>query len=228
MDQTLTSNQYEIAIIDTPAGFLVGEGLGSENAEVTETANGFSCDCFFAKASYDGQCDHISAVKDRIKSIKSSELEPISQARADFHLSQVAEIDHLIQQNLDSAVEQQKQIDDWLQSETDKLERKKSYYTQSLENWMRLSDFSTKKLVHGQVKLRKQQPELEITDEAALLVANQFVRLIPEKKTIDKSALRKHVVSTGEEVPGVVVHLRDAKFTYTTNNPMGGMKNGIG
>ncbi len=215
-------------IIHTPGGFLVGAGLGSEYSEVTETPDGFRCDCFISKVSTDQQCEHIEAVKDSLDSSVFNQIEPISQARADFYLSQVSAIDQQISQNQESATAQRNQIDEWLAMQTENLERKKGYYTLSLENWMRINDSSTMKLVNGVLKLRQQQPEIEITNEADVLSDYRFVRLIPEKSAIDKSALRKHVLATGEEIPGVSVHLRDLKFSYATHFTNAGGQHGLG
>jgi len=77
------------------------------------------------------------------------------------------------------------------------------------------------------VSLRKQQPEIEILDEEAVLRDERFVRAIPEKFAINKAALRQYVVATGEEIPGISVHLRDAKFSYKINPTMTGATHGL-
>ena len=92
---------------------------------------------------------------------------------------------------------------------------------------MLTNQLTSKRLVHGSVSLRKQQPEIEILDEEAVLRDERFVRAIPEKFAINKAALRQYVVATGEEIPGISVHLRDAKFSYKINARPTGATHGL-
>lgn len=79
---------------------------------------------------------------------------------------------------------------------------------------MHLKQLSTKQLVNGTLKVRAQQPEIKINDEVAVLQDERFFRMVPEKRVVDKAALRKYVVSTGEEIEGTEVILRPPKFSY--------------
>ncbi|MBT4360909.1 MAG: hypothetical protein HOD11_08055 [Candidatus Marinimicrobia bacterium] len=141
----------------------------------------------------------------------------LSQADADYYLSKVADLDEMHTANTESANNQIDRIKLWLEVETDKIQRKKDYYILALDNWMHLMDLSTKVLVAGTLKVRAQQPEIIVNDEDAVLNDGRFTRTIPEKQAVDKAALRKHVLNTGEEVDGIEVLLKQHKFTYTTN-----------
>jgi hypothetical protein len=214
-------------IIGTPGGFLVGLGIESEYVEVHKNGSGYTCECFSAQIDSEGRCEHIKAVELNYGGQLDHLLSNIDQARADFYLSQIGSLDTSIEQNRESAKIQIKQIQDWLESVVEKDEKKKSYYETSLENWMRSFGFKTKSLVHGVMTLRHQQPEIIIKDESLLLKDKRFVRTIPEKEVIDKSALRKHVVNTGEEVAGISVNLRDDKFSYTVTRQMENKSNDV-
>jgi phage host-nuclease inhibitor protein Gam len=214
MEESALTHNYDI--IGTPVGFLVGSGIDSEYVEVQKYGSGYTCECFSAQIDGEGRCEHIEAVELKYRGQVEQFSSNIDQARADFYLGQIGSIDSSIEQNRDSAKIQINQIQDWLESVVEKDEKKKSYYEISLDNWMRSLGFKTKSLAHGVIKLRQQQPEIIIKDESLLLKDKRFVRTIPEKEVIDKSALRKHVINTGEEVAGIRVNQRDAKFTYTT------------
>jgi len=218
MDASTLITKYDI--IGTPGGFLVGSGIGSDYVEVLKKGSKHVCECFISRIDSEGRCEHIEAVESVSLGCIGDSLAKIDQTTADFYLGQIANIEESIQQNKDSAETQIKQIEDWRESIVAKDERKKSYFVASLDAWMRSSDLKTKSLVHGVVKLRQQQPEIVISDEGEVLQDSRFVRTIPEKRVIDKSSLRKHLMNTGEEIPGTCVNQREPKFSYTTNHQM--------
>jgi len=217
MDASTLITKYDI--IGTPGGFIVGSGIGSDYVEVLVQGSKLACECFNGQMDMNGRCEHIIAIESGSIGVDGNSIAQIDQGTADFYLSQISNIEASIQQNRDSAETQVKNIEDWLESIVAKDERRMSYYEASLDAWMRSSGLKTKSLAHGVMKLRQQQPEIVIQDELLLLSDKRFVRIVPEKEVIDKSALRKHVVNTGEEVIGISVKLRDAKFTYTTICP---------
>lgn len=145
----------------------------------------------------------------------------MTQATADILLGQVAEIEAEIQENNSSAETQIHRIQMWNEAMTERLLKKSAFYEKQLEDWMRMNGHKTKKLVHGTLKLRKQQPIIEVHDEQKVLSDSRFVRIIPEKVTVDKNALRKHVKSTGELVEGVSVSIPEDKFTFDIYEPVG-------
>ena len=80
-----------------------------------------------------------------------------------------------------------------------------------------MNEFSTKQLVAGTLKVRSQQPEIRIDDEAKVMMDERFVRVIPENRAVDKAALRKHCTDTGEEIPGIEIIVKPHKFSYKLN-----------
>jgi hypothetical protein len=224
-------NTPEISIVTrvlrSSDGYLVQCGRENE-VEVLGTSEGLKCDCFIASVSPDGRCQHIEAIENEITTGAGfSNTESLSQADADYYLGKLAKLDHSIEGNQESANAQVWNINQWLEQENAKLKRQKSYYTLALESWMLVNELTSKRLVHGAVSLRKQQPEIEIIDEDAVLKDERFVRVVPEKLAINKAALRQHVVNTGEEIPGISVHLRDVKFSYKTNATPTGANHGL-
>lgn len=141
----------------------------------------------------------------------------LSQADADYYLSKLGELDNTMAANNESANTQIKRIKLWLEMENMKIQDKKDYYILAMDNWMHLMELSTKVLVAGTLKVRAQQPEIVVNDEDAVLKDGRFTRTIPEKQAIDKAALRKHVLDTGEELEGIQVILKQHKFSYKLN-----------
>ena len=201
-------------IIEAETGFLVCEDSNGGTEEVLRAASKLQCQCFIAQVS-GGECEHVSAVHDYLSNTSEPVEHPtMSQAQADEYLSRIANLDKAQSLNEESAEEQIERIKLWLEMESAKLDKQRSYYLLALETWMQVQEYSTKQLVNGTLKVRAQQPQIKIEDEDLILQDERFVRIIPEKRTIDKSALRKHLVSTGEEVEGSEVVLRSSKFSY--------------
>ena len=209
-------------IIESETGFLVGDSHGGDTPEVLRTESGFECSCFIAKVSNDGMCEHTRAVLEYLAHVPGEDIRPnLSQADADYYLSKLAELDEVQAQNQASMTQRKSRIDLWFEVEVAKIQRKKDYYILALDNWMHLGGYSTKSLVNGVCKVRAQQPDISITDENVVLKDGRFTRTIPEQLAVDKTALRKHVLATGEEPEGVKVIMRPHKFSYKVNRREG-------
>ena len=204
-----------LQIIESDNGFLVGGSYGGDTVEVKRTDAGLSCQCFIAKVSPDLECEHTTAILEYLAHVPTEEDRPnLSQADADYYLSKLAELDAIQAGNETSMLQQKERIDLWFESESAKIQRRKDYYTLTLDNWMHLSGYSTKQLVNGALKVRAQQPDIIVTDEDVVLKDGRFTRIIPAKQTVDKASLRKHITATGEEPEGVKVTMRPHKFSY--------------
>ena len=194
--------------------YLVVDEFTGEGIEVYQNEDGFKCGCFIAQVSSD-DCEHIRLVKEHLSQTTAYRDRPMmSQADADVYLSRIAKLDNTQVTNEESAEDQIDRIRLWLEMESNKLDRQRSYYVSALETWMHLKELSTKQLVSGTLKVRAQQPEIKINDEGAVLHDERFYRVVPEKRVVDKVALRKYVMSTGEEIVGTEVILRPPKFSY--------------
>jgi len=203
-------------VVESESGFLVDD-TNTNAVEVLRTESGLHCECFIAQLSSE-ECEHIRAVRDYMAKVPMQEDRPtLSQADADYYLSKVAELDDTLTANNESATKQIDRIKLWLEVETDKIQRKKDYYILALDNWMHMNEYSTKRLVAGTLKVRSQQPEIRIDDEAKVMMDERFVRVIPENRAVDKAALRKHCTDTGEEIPGIEIIVKPHKFSYKLN-----------
>ncbi len=210
-----------LLIIESATGFLVGSYAG-DTVEVLRTETGFECSCFIARVSDDGMCEHTRAVLDYMAHVPGENVRPnLCQADADYYLSKLAALDDVQTENQLSMAQQKSRIDQWFESESAKIQRKKDYYILALDNWMHLAGYTTKSLVNGVLKVRAQQPDIAITDENIVLRDGRFTRTIPEKQAVDKTALRKHVLATGEEPDGVQVTTRPHKFSYSLTGKEG-------
>ena len=204
-------------VIQSDTGYLVDGNYGGNAVDVAVTDTGLECQCFVAQVS-NGECEHVRIVRDYLANNPIPDEKPvITQADADYYLSKVADLDEMHTANAESANIQIDRIKLWLEVETDKIQRKKDYYLLALDNYMHLNDFSTKRLVNGTLKVRAQQPEIKIADEGEVLTDERFVRIVPEKRVIDKVALRKYCTQTGEEVAGTEVIFKPHKFSYKLN-----------
>jgi len=204
-------------IIESENGFLVSGDFGGNAVEVHRTDTRFQCQCFIAQVS-DSECEHVRAVQDYLSLHPPQEERPmLSQADADLYLGKLAKLDTIEGRNLESANSQIDRIKLWLEMETEKITRQKDFYIQALDNFMHMNEYSTKRLVNGTLSIRSQQPEILIKDEDTVLRDDRFVRIIPEKHTVDKAALRKYCTQTGEEIPGTEIILKPHKFSYKLN-----------
>lgn len=193
-------------------GFLVVDTQSGEETVVSLTGDELQCDCFIAKVSPDGICDHIQAVqKHQADRIPESSF---TQADADYYLSRIARLDAEIGMNQTAAEQQKQRIDAWLAREQDKLERRRGFYLTVLENWMHQAGLTSKRLVHGNLQIRKQPIQIEVIDEGEVLKDPRFQRIVPEKLEIDRRALRDYIKRTGEEPDGVEVKAVPPKFSY--------------
>jgi len=214
--ESITVDNMLLNVVESDSGYLVNDNSAT-SVEVLRTESGLQCDCIVALLS-GGECDHIRAVRDYMAKVPMQEDRPtLSQPDADYYLSKVAELDDTLTANTESATKQIDRIKLWLEVETDKLERRKGFYLLALDNYMHLNDYSTKRLVNGTLKVRVQQPEIKIIDEDKVLTDERFVRTVPEKRAVDKAALRKYCTKTGEEVPGTEMILKPHKFSYKLN-----------
>ena len=214
--EAITVESTLLNVVESESGFLVDD-TNTNAVEVLRTESGLHCECFIAQLSSE-ECEHIRAVRDYMAKVPMQEDRPtLSQADADYYLSKVAELDDTLTANNESATKQIDRIKLWLEVETDKIQRKKDYYILALDNWMHMNEYSTKRLVAGSLKVRSQQPEIRIDDEAKVMMDERFVRVIPENRAVDKAALRKYCMDTGEEIPGIEIIVKPHKFSYKLN-----------
>lgn len=123
-----------------------------------------------------------------------------SPEKADRYLYVIAELESEVRENNRIADQQIAKIQYWLDTENRKRETRILWLAGALENFARQVDKKTISLPNGWLKLRVQQPSLDV-DEETFFASNppeELVRIIPEKKAPDKKAIREHIKSTGE------------------------------
>ncbi len=201
-----------LRVIRQDKGFLVDEGFGTEMAEVTQLQNDLRCDCFISQVAPESGCEHIRAVEQYL--LLDDQTMALSQADADIYLSRIAKIDSELALDTQAATEQIERIQLWIEQRRLKLEKNRSYYTFQLHAWMEANNHLSKQLVNGTLKLRKQPLQITVTDEVELIKDSRFKRIIPEKYAVDKTALRRYIIDTGEIVSGVEVKVIQPKFSY--------------
>ncbi|MBC8377465.1 MAG: host-nuclease inhibitor Gam family protein [FCB group bacterium] len=215
VDVDTISELPDYEVLTENDSFLVIDVNTGEYEEVMREASDLLCKCFLYQVSPDKHCGHTYAVRRHLDG--DVDVKPMDQARADYFLSRVAKLDAEIEQNQRSAELQVDRVTSWMDKETIKLEKRKAYFLHTLEEWMRSNQLSSKNLVNGKLTIRKQPVHIEIIDEEVLLADPRFCRVIPEKQTVNKRILRKHVVDTGEKVPGVEFRVTPPKFSYKVN-----------
>ncbi len=210
--QQSTKTPIPFRVIRKDDKFLVDEGFGTEMVEVTKIQDDLHCDCFISQVAPESDCEHIRAVEQYLHQDQQKML--LTQAEADIYLSRIAKIDSELESDCESAADQIEKIQLWLEGRKLKLEKNRGYYTFQLHAWMEANEHRSKQLVHGTLRLRNQPLQIEVTDEIEVMKDSRFKRIIPEKLAVDKMALRKHIIDTGEIMPGVDVNVIPPKFSY--------------
>jgi hypothetical protein len=203
---------FELLVLSSEDGFLVVDPGSGEEYEVRKLEGSHTCNCFLAQVAPESSCEHLRAVAGYL-SMPNRKMQ-LSQADADFYLSRVDRIDNELALDVQSAQDQIEKIQLWLEGKKQKLEKRRSFYTFQLQSWMESNEYSTKHLVNGTLKMRNQPIQIEIMDEEIVINDSRFCRIIPEKKAVDKKALRKHITETGEIIDGVEVNSVQPKFSY--------------
>ena len=119
----------------------------------------------------------------------------------------MTEIESLYQQELDH-------LEKWKQHRIGILQRQYDYLSRSLESWLMVSNQKTANLPHGTLQFRRQPVRVEVLDEETIIRLGEFIRI---KQTIDKAAIKKHYVQTGEIPDGVDIVEQEPKFSIKLN-----------
>ena len=136
-----------------------------------------------------------------------------TMAQADFILAKIAEIDMQIVEVRESHQTQLERLNIWRETRTISLPKQIDYYMPFLRAYMERTGSKTEHLSNGELRLRKQQPLIEIIDEQLLLNSGEFVRT-KTTTSIDKAGIRSHIKSTGEVPSGIDFQEQPDKFSY--------------
>lgn len=202
-------------VLEHEEGYLVIDPMSLEDQIVTGSPPELRCECWNSLVSSDGRCDHVRSVEAFLSG--AGKERTMDQADMEVLLKRIAVIDAEVETHQESARVQTERIEAWLTSQIDRLSSRRRYLTQQLEAWMDQEGLKTRALVNGTIKLRAQRLKIEILDEDRVLENPRFRRVIPEKFTVDRNALRQYIESTGEEPEGVEVTPVLPKFSYRLN-----------
>ena len=138
-------------------------------------------------------------------------------ADCDYILGKVALLDAEIDEINESVNTQIERVKLWQESRIASIEKQKQYFLPSLHAYILSKEKKTIKLVNGSLVIRKQQDEIIIDDNEAVISDGRFIK---EKVSvsIDKSKLKQYLLETGEIIDGVTVNSREPKFSYKITN----------
>ena len=119
-------------------------------------------------------------------------------------------------------------IDQWRQSELMKIQKKISWLSWNLENFVKATSIKTLNLVHGTIKIRMGKNRIEVVDLEKFLPVGQrlgLVRRIEEHFEPDLVKIHEYV-KTKAIPPGVLLTPAQSKFSYKTNRKGNSNDNG--
>jgi hypothetical protein len=144
----------------------------------------------------------------------------MSKVRADQALTVIASIEAKAAEIEQIAEEEIKLITDWKESELVKLQKKESWLSFQLEQFLRTTGESTLNLAHGVIKVRKSKDKVTVVDEAKFLPVGRklgLVRSIDAKEEPDLLAIRAYLKLHGNRPPSyVIVTPGQPTFSYST------------
>ena len=144
----------------------------------------------------------------------------MSKIRADQALTVIASIEEKASEIEQIAEEEIKLISSWKESELVKLQKKESWLSFQLEQFLRTTGENTLNLAHGIIKVRKSRDKVTVVDEEKFLPIGQklgLVRRVDAKDEPDLNAIRAYLKLHGNRPPiGITVTPGQPTFSYST------------
>jgi phage host-nuclease inhibitor protein Gam len=144
----------------------------------------------------------------------------MSKVRADQALAVIASIEEKASEIEQIAEEEIKLITRWKESELVKLQKKESWLSFQLEQFLNKTGESTLNLAHGVIKVRKSRDKVTVVDEEKFLPVGRklgLVRHIDAKEEPDLNSIRAYLKLHGNRPPsGVIVTPGQPTFSYST------------
>lgn len=144
----------------------------------------------------------------------------MSKVRADQALAAISSIEDQASEIEQIAQDEINLINAWKESELAKLQRKESWLTFQIENYIRTTGESTINLPHGVIRIRKSRDKVDIVDVQKFLPIGQrlgLLRTVEAKVEPDLNAIRAYLKLNGNRPPtGVIVTPGTPTFSYTT------------
>ena len=126
----------------------------------------------------------------------------MSKIRADQALAVIASIEEKASEIEQIAEEEIKLITSWKESELVKLQKKESWLSFQLEQFLNKTGESTLNLAHGVIKVRKSRDKVTVVDEEKFLPVGKklgLVRRIDAKEEPDLNAIRAYLKLHGTD-----------------------------
>jgi hypothetical protein len=142
-----------------------------------------------------------------------------SKIRADQALAAIASIEEKVSEIEQIAEEEIKLITSWKESELAKLQRKESWLSFQLKQFLHTLDIATCNLAHGTIRLRKSRDSVTVDVEKFLPIGKKLglVRHIDAKDEPDLNAIRAYLKLNGNRPPtGVILTPGQPTFSYKT------------
>ena len=144
----------------------------------------------------------------------------MSKIRADQALTVIASIEEKASEIEQIAEEEIKLITRWKESELVKLQKKESWLSFQLEQFLNKTGESTLNLAHGVIKIRKSRDKVTVVDEEKFLPVGQklgLVRHIDAQDEPDLNSIRAYCKLHGNRPPsGVLLTPGQPTFSYST------------
>jgi hypothetical protein len=197
-------------IVENEAGYLVPSGDLFSDPIVVEKNNGtLTCRCLEAITNLQEPCRHVRAVQDYLAHRESN----LTQERVDALLFVVRRLEARMDRNERAARAQIDHITLWLETANGRLDRQRRWILRQCRRWMEREGLKTASLANGVLRIRPVPDRLEILDKEKVLADPRFVRIVPEKREVDRKAIRDHVKATGEVPEGVEFIPQEPRFS---------------
>jgi hypothetical protein len=145
----------------------------------------------------------------------------LDRIKADQMLSAVSVVEGQMADVNDLVEKEIRLLEEYRSNELSRLDKKRSWLTWNLEQFIRSTGEKTIRLPHGQLKIRKGRDRVAVVSLEKLLEVGPalgLVRTVPEQLTPDIQAILTHIKNTGNIPPGVEFIEADTKFSYTTTS----------
>jgi phage host-nuclease inhibitor protein Gam len=143
----------------------------------------------------------------------------LDRLRADQLLTVIGTLEIRADEINELADNEVKLIEDYRSVEVSKVQKKISWLSWNLEQFVRSSGEKTINLPHGVLKLRLGRDKVTVKDLQQFLDVpsnNNYLRIIPESFEADIQAIHDHIKATGHIPDGVDMKPAETKFSYTT------------
>ena len=144
----------------------------------------------------------------------------MNKVMADRALAAISVLETQAQEATGVAEEEIALINQWKQNELLKIQKKISWLSWNLENFVKATGEKTITLAHGTIKVRMGKDKIEVIDLDQFLPIGQrlgLVRRIEEKFEPDLNKIHAYIKAKGKPPAFVMLTPAQSKFSYKTN-----------